>query len=89
MLTQVDKANGHVIQKVTTLKGQILRYQTLPEGVNDAAQRKDYETLEEAWQAIGHKIVAVVQLTTPKLELPQNQPGYRATPKGKGKRAKG
>lgn len=85
MLTIIDRANGHVIQKVTKPNGNLIRFQFMPEnGMGDTEQVKVASTLTEARNAIGHHIVAKVELTKPKAEYPQNQPGYKAPP-GTGK----
>lgn len=87
MITVVDRANGHVIQKVTnTHTGKLLRYQTVPDGVYDASQSKEYPTLVEARDSIGHRLVGTVKLTRPKFACPQNMPGYRADSKAKAKK---
>lgn len=85
MLMIVDRANGQIIQKVLNHKGKFLRYQHMPEaGIGDTSQVGVASTLTEARNAIGHRIVATVELTKPKAEYPQNQPGYKA-PAGTGK----
>lgn len=85
MLTVVDRFEGKVIQKVTTPKGEILRYQTLPEKVEgwlaDASLVTMHQSLNAARQHIGHAISKKVELTKPKMENPQNQKGYKASKK--------
>ena len=85
MLTTVDRANGFIIQKVTTPKGKFLRYQAVEEqNIGDATGIVEFPTLEAAREGIGHRIVAKVNLTAPKASYSQNQPGYKAPP-GTGK----
>ena len=86
MLIQVDRGNGHIIQKVVSPKG-LVGYQAVPEGVHEASQVRRFNTLTEARGFIGKTINHPVTVTVPKAELPHNQKGYKAT-SGKGKKEK-
>lgn len=85
MLIQVDRYNGFVIQKVVTPRGKCLGYQTKPEKGGDASLVKRFATLTQARNAIADGfaafrsvVVKTMELTKPKSEHMQNQPGYRA-----------
>jgi hypothetical protein len=52
MITVVDKANGHVVQKVTKPDGKLVRYQLVPEIAGDSASVKVFATLTSARAAL-------------------------------------
>lgn len=87
MLRVIDRHNGFVIQKVVTPRGKCLGYQTKPDNAADADLVSRFDTLVQARNAIAGgfamyrmQMAAKDQgnLTKPKSEYMQNQPGYRA-----------
>jgi len=78
MLTQVDRRDGHIVFKVTNLKGSTLCYRVFPENaIGDSSKAREFPTLQLARNEltpIPHPAIH----TKPKLEHPQNQPGYKA-----------
>lgn len=54
MLRQVDKSQTHLIQKVTTSKGDLIRYQVVPANkIGNWAAVTEFQTLTEARAEIG------------------------------------
>jgi len=81
MLQQIDRCNGFIIHKVVTPNGRVLGFQTVPEGQNGADVVSRFPNLTAARKAVGFGLgftTKKVELTKPKSEYPQNQPGYRA-----------
>lgn len=85
MLRTIDKHAGYAIQKVTNLKGETVRYQTVLESsIGDANAVTSYTTLKEAKQAVGAPLAKTTTFTAPKSANPQNAKGYRADNNRKG-----
>ncbi len=53
MITVVDKANGHVVQKITKPNGKLVRYQLVPAAAGDSAAVRVFASLSAARAAIG------------------------------------
>jgi hypothetical protein len=79
MLRTIDRYNGHAIQKVSNIRGETVRYQTVRESsIGDASQIVAHKTLKDARQHVGQPTPKVVTFTAPKASYAYNRKGYRA-----------
>ena len=80
MLREIERINGHVIQKVTSNKdGSLIRYQAFPaDKVGDASAIKTCasNSLDELRKMLGYVPNGSGEKTLPKSAHPQNQKGY-------------
>lgn len=78
-LYEVEKVNGHIIQKVVNQKGELVRYQTVKDGfAGDTNAVHPTDTLTGARALAGYTLpkFVVENPTKPKSSYPQNQKGY-------------
>lgn len=86
MLRTIDRFNGFALQKVSNIRGETVRYQTVLESsIGDASVVAAHKTLQDARQHIGQPKPKQVTVTAPKASYAYNQKGYRADNRRAGK----